>query len=291
MLNSRIVITRSNENHCRTPYASMLHYAPALALLLLVAAASGCTPANPSSARYRATVFGGVAVESGLVYRTDPELRLDLYQPDRDASPRRPALVWVHGGGFTGGDRTSSVIPFPTEFAKSGYVVASIDYRLSAPTPCIGSALQSDECRAAADTAIGDAQAAVAWLRRNAAAYGIDAGRIAIAGESAGGITAAGVGTRAADPVSVVRAWISISGGIDGGAFVDHRAAPGLLFSGTADSYVPYQWSVDAADALRRAGVPVELVTLEGEEHVPARDTDEFVRVARDFLYAQLDLH
>ena len=71
---------------------------------------------------------------------------------------------------------------------------------------------------------------------------------------------------------------------------MDGRDAPGLLIAGTADPYIPYQWSVDAETAMRRAGVRAVLVTLEGAGHVPADQADRFVREARDFLYDELDL-
>jgi acetyl esterase/lipase len=265
----------------------MLAHVAVVTLTLVGCSAAGGAPAPD---RYRAPVFAAVAIERAVVYRTDPELRLDLYEPAGDRAPRRPAIVWVHGGGFSSGDRSSSVTPFPSELAKAGYVVASIDYRLGARSPCVAMAHLSDECRSAVDVAVQDAQAAVRWLRTHATDHRIDPDRIAVAGESAGGITAAGVGTRSNDAASAVQAWISISGGIDGGAFVDGRDAPGLLFSGTADPYIPHQWSVDTETAMRAAGVRITLVTLEGEGHVPADALDRFVRESRDFLYDVLAL-
>jgi dipeptidyl aminopeptidase/acylaminoacyl peptidase len=87
-----------------------------------------------------------------------------------------------------------------------------------------------------------------------------------------------------------VRAWVSVSGGVDGGQLVDGSDAPGLLMSGTADPWIPYQWSVDTAAAMQRAGVTVVLRTLEGEGHVPSGYGEFFFDEARDFLYEQLDL-
>ena len=269
----------------------MLQHAVVSALLLLVASCSGCVSHASDSSRFRSATFSDVTVQAGIAYRSAPQLDLDLYEPTGDSNPRRPALVWLHGGGFTGGDRVSSLLPFPTELARSGYVVASIDYRLAATNPCVAMVHLSDECRAAAAMASEDARDAVRWLRRNAAAEGVDADRIAIAGESAGAIVAAEVGSTPADPPSSVRAWISISGGLDGVTSVDRRAAPGLLFAGTNDPYIPYQWSVDTAGALQRAGVRATLVTLDAQGHVPVELLDRFVRESRAFLYEELDLH
>jgi acetyl esterase/lipase len=150
--------------------------------------------------------------------------------------------------------------------------------------------LLSAECTAAALAATQDAQAAVRWLRENAAPYRIDTDRIAIAGESAGAIAATGVGTRADSSDDRVRAWVSVSGGVNGGDLVDASDAPGLLMSGTADPWIPYQWSADTAAAMQRAGVTVVLRSLEGEGHVPVGFAEFFLDEARDFLYDQLDL-
>ena len=120
-------------------------------------------------------------------------------------------------------------------------------------------------CQAAATEAIHDAEAAVRWLRLDdtVAAHRIDPDRIGIGGESAGAITATGVGVWAESPgvsgnpgePSGVQAFMSLSGGLPGGLFVSTGDAPGLLISGTADPLVPYKWSVDTNAALKRASV------------------------------------
>jgi acetyl esterase/lipase len=268
----------------------MLQHAALPALLFLVTACDGCSSSAGPSHRYAAEVFSSVTIDRGLAYRADPPLQLDLYRPAGDDEPHRPAIVWMHGGGFAGGDRGSSIVPFPESMAKSGYVVASIDYDTTASPPCVAEPHLRGDCRAALDAAIADAQEAVRWLKRNAGAYRIDPDRVAIAGESAGGMTAAGVGTRAVDAASSVRAWISISGGIDGGEGVDATDAPGLLFANTEDPYVPFAWSADTDAALRRAGVPVRFVAIDGVGHVPADHVDQFIAESRDFLRRQLDL-
>ena len=231
-----------------------------------------------------------MAIDRGLVYRTAPSRQLDLYRPAGDEQPDRPAIVWVHGGGFSGGDRSTSVVPFPDAFAKSGYVVASIDYDTSAASPCVSEPHLRDDCRVILDAAVADAQAAVRWLKQNAVSYAIDPNRVAIAGESAGGLIAAGVGTRATDAASSVRAWISISGGLDGVADVDAKDPPALLFANTKDPYVPFAWSVDADVALQRVGVTVKLDVIDGVGHVPKDHIDRFIAKSRDFLHDELDL-
>jgi acetyl esterase/lipase len=268
----------------------MLQHAALPALLLLVTACAARGASADPPGRYTREVFSSVSIDRGLTYRDEPFRQLDLYRPTDDDEPGRPAVVWVHGGGFAGGDRGSPIVPLPDALAKSGYVVASIDYETSAAQPCVAAPHLRADCRALLYAAVGDAQEAVRWLKRNAGAYGIDPDRVAVAGESAGGLTAAGVGTRANDAASSVRAWISISGGLDGVSDVDANDAPGLLFANTEDPYVPYTWSTDADAALRRAGVPVRLVAIEGVGHVPKDHIDQFLTDSRDFLRERLDV-
>ncbi len=102
------------------------------------------------------------------------ELQLDLHMPAGVDHP--PLLVWVHGGAWREGARTS-VRP---EFARNGIATASVSYRLST------------EARFPAMA--HDIKAAIRFLRARASTYGYRADRIAIAGDSAGAHLAALVG-------------------------------------------------------------------------------------------------
>lgn len=106
-----------------------------------------------------------------------------LYRPE-GTSPMQ-ALVWFHGGGFVigGVDEADSVCR--QLVSESGIVVASVDYRLAPEHPY----------PAAAD----DSFAATSWLSANAANLGLDAARLAVGGDSAGGNLAAVVSLRARD--------------------------------------------------------------------------------------------
>jgi acetyl esterase/lipase len=252
-------------------------------------------------------VFDDVTVTRDVRYGSAPgadrkpvALTLDLYQPTGDTVSQRPAVVWVHGGGYSVGDKASGPASvLASRFAALGYLAVSINYRLLSPRGCGGPLGVTSECYAAAIEAVHDAQAAVRWLRANATTHRIDPDRIAIGGESAGGITAAGVGVYADQPgasgnpgyPSTVRAWVSISGGLPGGAFVDRTDATGLLFHGTADAVVPYRYSDETAQAMRRSGVPVALETLQGAGHVPWEAyRDRIIDRSETFLYTHLDL-
>jgi len=261
-------------------------------------------PAGAAPLRYRDAIFDDVRVTRDLQYGRAPgpdgeseALLLDLYEPAGDAEAERPVLVWVHGGGYSYGDKgRGPSAEMAEKFARHGYVTVSINYRLLVKGGCDGQGQVPMECLTAAVEAIHDAQAAVRWLRANAGAHRIDPERIGIGGESAGAITAVGVGIIADQPgesgnsgyPSDVNAWVSISGGIPAGIFIDSSDAPGLLFAGTADQVVPYVWSVQTAEAFQRAGVAVYLQTLDGAGHVPWEQYQELFETQSNYLFYEL---
>lgn len=145
------------------------------ALLLVALLLGGCLFGPPRWVTHPE----GVRIERGIVFAEvdgDP-LKLDLYVPE-NAAGRLPALVWIFGGGWRVGDRGKIVV---APIATRGYVVASIDYRLSG--------------RAKFPAQIHDCKAAIRFLRANAERFGIDPRRIGVCGPSAGGHLAALLGT------------------------------------------------------------------------------------------------
>jgi hypothetical protein len=91
-------------------------------------------PAGDAGLRYRDEVFPQISVTTDLQYGSAPDLNnspvaleLDLYQPAGDAVSKRPAVIWVHGGGYSGGDKAlgpSAILA--AKFARLGYVAVSI---------------------------------------------------------------------------------------------------------------------------------------------------------------------
>jgi dienelactone hydrolase len=281
----------------------------ALVALVAIVLITGCTVPRPPGAsplRYRDAIFSSVNVSSDIQYGTAPDsqgnsvaLRLDLYTPpSSDTQTRRPALVWVHGGGFSGGDKTNFVpVDVANTFAKQGYVVASINYRLLGPGCTSNPSMPS--CTIAALEAQHDAQAAVRWLRSHAASLGIDPSRIGIGGESAGGITATLVGLHSEDVgssgnpgfPSTVGGFVSVSGGLPNGVFASAGDSPGILFHGTADGVVPSSWSDATAVKMLEAGVAAWLQHQDGAGHVPwAQYRSLYLEQTDYFLYLVLDL-
>jgi para-nitrobenzyl esterase len=284
----------------------LLAAAVAIAAVLALA---GCTVPRPPGAeplRYRDAVFGSVDVSRDLTYGSAPDndgnpvsLKLDLYEPRGDTVSGRPAVIYVHGGGFAVGDKSAGA-DFATYFATRGYVAASINYRLLASAGCGGQPAPPPECVSAALAAQHDAQAAVRWLRANASAHGVDPDRIAMAGSSAGAVTSLLAAWRSDDPGSSgnpglpsdIRGAVSISGGTPSNAFINQGDAPAIFFHGTADQTVPYAWAASNAGAALAAGIATWLEPFEGAGHglVQAGYRDVIFEQADYFMYAMMNL-
>jgi acetyl esterase/lipase len=111
-----------------------------------------------------------------VAYGDDPSRKLDIYARKHRASALVPVVVFVHGGGFTSGDKRNGD-NVAAWFAREGMVGISMNYRLA---PAVAWPAQSL-----------DIGAAVAWLGANAARYGGDARRIVLIGFSSGGAVVA----------------------------------------------------------------------------------------------------
>jgi dipeptidyl aminopeptidase/acylaminoacyl peptidase len=277
-------------------------------LALSTAVLAGCTvprPAGDGQLRYRDQVFSSVTVNHDLTYGSAPDLngdpetlKLDLYQPTGDTIAKRPAIIWIHGGGFTMGDKSSGA-GRATFLTKLGYVVASINYRLLSPVGCGGNPDPTPTCVNAAIGAQHDAQAAVRWLRNNASTYKIDTTRIASAGASAGAVTSLLVDWRPEDPgdsgnpgpSSKIRAAVSISGGTPTNDYITADDGPALFIHGTDDHVVPYQWALQNAGVMYNLGIVTVLEPIEGAGHGLSADYGALINEQTDyFLYFAMDM-
>ncbi len=254
--------------------------------------------------RYRDEIFTSTTKTADVAYGSavgqsgqTETLTLDVYRPAGDTVNRRPVIVWVHGGSFRSGTKSSpEIVDEATTFARKGYVTASINYRLSS-TGC-GGAAPLGECVNAINRAREDAQAAVRFFRARAGTYGVDPTRIAIGGSSAGAITALNVGYQPNHPgnsgnpgfSSAVGGAVSLSGAVIFTGEVGPGDAPALLFHGTEDGLVPYAWAEDTVEAAHDDGLRAYLVGWQGAGHVPySQHRDEILSLTTNFVYRTLD--
>jgi acetyl esterase/lipase len=270
-------------------------------LAVLAVVAVGCEwpdifPPGDAPRRYRDPIFNAVTVKKNVTYGSAVNLsgqtvtlQLDMYQPAGDRVTSRPAIVWVHGGSFCCGSKTSpEIVDEATTFSKMGYLNVSIDYRVESPG-CTGN---FSNCGAAIQEAAADAQTAVRFLRTNAATYGIDPSRIAIGGSSAGGITALNVGySSSEDPSASVRAAVSIAGAQLLVGTISPGDASALDFHCTTDALVPFQAAVNTINAAKAQGLDAFLRSWNQTCHVPyAEHRQQILDQTRNFLSWELGL-
>jgi acetyl esterase/lipase len=271
----------------------------------------------PKTYPLQSIAFPGGVTMTEIVYRSLPGFRpltLDLYQTSEKSFPR-PGLIFVHGGNWNSGDarHAGTFGDFPgllASLAARGYVVASINYRLSG--------------EAHFPAALQDVKSAISWLRGHADQFNLDQTRIAIWGASAGGHLAslAGVscGVTALEPsndpaakerppsncVQAVIDWYGIidfetmaadlgkpvpDKSVEGDflgceasmcaagvarnasplAYVGAMSPPFLIQQGATDTTVSPKQSQALYDALRAKGVPAEMVVYPGVAHSFAR--------------------
>lgn len=115
-------------------------------------------------------------------------LTLNLWVPQSRQEPL-PVLVWIHGGGYNNGSGTAALYD-GSSLARHGSVVVTLNYRLGRlgffDHPAL--AADRDDTEPAGNYGVMDMIEALRWLQRHVAAFGGDAQRITIFGESAGGL-------------------------------------------------------------------------------------------------------
>jgi len=277
------------------------------ALGFIVLYLTGC--GAPRVVKERNTCYGVAGGE---------KLLLDAFYLRPKAPTLRPALIWVHGGGWGAGDKDAFAIA-ARALAQQGYVGFSINYRLTA---------NGSNCWPAQ---LDDVQRAVRWVRAHAERYGIDPQRIGAIGHSAGGQLVTCLGTRETrDNSDAALAWYSsrvacvvdMSGPVDfvnwenpqiegairnllGGPVaarpaaardasplynVDAQSAPFLILQGQRDELVHYHQAERLDAALRAAGVESRLLIFKDEGHVLTKkeNSDRMTQATLEFLKQHL---
>jgi acetyl esterase/lipase len=220
-----------------------------------------------------------VAVRTVTVGQVDGrDLQADLYRP---TEPNGAAVLLVHGGSFVNGDRTQ-LRGYGIALGRLGFTCLACEYRLAG--------------EAKWPAQISDVLTALTYLHDQAAALGVDRGRIAVSGNSAGGCLALLAGGVSTVPVAAVVAFYApadflgpdarAKGSPEGMAFLlgpdvsEARVAsmsplsyagplfpPTLLITGNRDDLVHWRESLTMYLALTEAGAPAEIHIFDGLPH------------------------
>jgi len=194
----------------------------------------------------------GVVVTKDIAYGADAKQKLDIYAPNGGAAGSRPIVVFVHGGGLTGGDKGGLIYGnVPTFFARHGIVGVNANYRLvpNVTWPEGGK----------------DMAGIVTWLKGNVALHGGDPQRIFLMGHSAGG-------THVAHYLNDAKVQAGGNPGIAGaillsGAFHTAKSGPRVKVSKAYYGDDPAKWDertpFGMAKAYKGNKVPVFVITAE----------------------------
>ena len=282
--------------------------------------------------RYKEPVFSRVRVTPNVVYGQNTnqqgkteELLLDVYEPESDAETNRPVMILAHGGGFIFGDK-SEFTQLASYFARAGYVVASINYRLLDFNP------STPEIRQGILEAVYDMKAAVRYFRKTAGIenpYRINPQQIFVGGYSAGAVTAlhcaylSSAGEVKAiggdvlyqyarrhnglagdsgnpGPSSAVQGVINISGALANVRLMNPGEPPVYSIHGTADEIVPFRNGASSESGVQtqgsgliheyaqQQGMKSVLNAVEGGDHSAFDDCGNCPGNILVFLYNQL---
>jgi arylformamidase len=220
-----------------------------------------------------------------VAYGSQPIEQLDIYRTER---ANAPVHVFIHGGAWRAG--LAKDYAFPAEmFVQAGahYVVPDFAWVQDTGASLLPIAEQL--------------RRAIVWVARNAASFGGDAGRIHVSGHSSGGhqagVLAATDWQQAGLPADAVKGYVLISGMYElypvslsaraGYVKFDERtldelstmrhlervSAPVTVVYGTLETPEFQRQSREFAEALRKAGKPVQLVVAEGYNHLEVMET------------------
>lgn len=219
----------------------------AVTFAMALVSVPGITSNAMAQERYVDSLFGKIRVRHRTYYDT---LKLDIYTPQRDLVKNRPLIILVHGGGFASGKRDNPLESrFCTQLAQKGYVVTSIDYRLTRKGKSFGCDCPANEKIKTFRAAVADLLLAAQYLMDKANRFDIDPEKIVLVGSSAGAeavLNAVFMRNHYAFR-DFKYGNLQFTGIVSfAGAVLDDRyltletAVPTLMFHGEADNLVPF---------------------------------------------------
>jgi len=280
-----------------------------ISFFLLIVILFGCkNNQNKSELKAEESTYWGTRYSeaTNVKYGNAEDQRLDIYsqgewigepnywKPDTVA---HPTLVYIHGGGWLGGNK-DQITPFIIAYLQKGWNVVNIEYRTGAGT---------------APLAVDDCMEAIQWISRHSKNFNIDPEQVVVSGESAGGHLALITGMLNCIPgshkfysgdslkIKAIVNWFGITdiAGVDNFYKKQNQesnyasiwvgnpqrmdsisdifspvkritlsAPPVITIHGRKDSVVPYEQAVNFHKLLDKAGIRNELVSIEDGKHL-----------------------
>ncbi|MBL3657694.1 alpha/beta hydrolase [Fulvivirga sediminis] len=218
-------------------------------LLILAFASILVTGAKAQTLNYEQVNFNRNAVTT-VTYAYEGEgrsLKMDVYEPVGDKRQDRPVLIYVHGGGFSGGARDEEWIKeYAETMTQHGLVVVSMSYTLSMKGKGFGCDISASEKIAVFNQSGKEVAMAAAYLVKNKNQFRIASDKIILAGSSAGAeavLHAAYINDNYSPlPENFHYAGvISMAGALyQLNDITTDTAVPTQIFHGTCDNLVPY---------------------------------------------------
>jgi acetyl esterase/lipase len=189
-----------------------------------------------------------VVSKKTYVYKTldaTKKLKFDFYKP-LEAKNESPLLIYVHGGGFSGGKRNSkNAVRFAKQMAERGYAVAAVSYRLTMRNVGFGCATNYSDKINAFNSASEDISLAVKYILKNKRKFNINSRKIILVGTSAGAETVLNLvyvyNNKILPEYFKFAGVVSMAGAVTSVENITlQNAIPTQLFHGTSDKLVPY---------------------------------------------------
>ena len=216
---------------------------------------------------------------AGFEMDSTSDRTLDLYKP-ANAKGKLPVILFVHGGGFSGGDKkqTEAVC---ASLSPLGYAVLSINYRLELKRQKINGASASANMAKgvpqngfhpglsnAVSIASEDAVLALEWIKKNASEYDLNTSAIVISGGSAGGMTALYTAYVSKQKVLPIKAVVNLWGGLENAENIKKNAPPVLTYHGDLDKIIHVDFAHAIQKQMEKTGnAKSELRIMEGMGH------------------------